>query len=261
MDFATLLGIIGAFAVMVAAIAVGGDMAIFFNIPSLFIVVGGTLGVTIAMITFPQFIESFKVIFKAFTHKPVDQIALIDEAAHLAQIARREGILALEREEISNPFLLRGVLLCVDGHAPQVVQMMLTRDINMMLQRHENGQRMMKAVFDVAPAMGMIGTLIGLVQMLTNMDDPKKIGPAMAVALLTTLYGALIAQVVALPIMEKLALRTQEETLNKQIILEAVNGIQEGLNPKVLRELLLSFLPENRRPASDYSPGGEGSAS
>ena len=124
---------------------------------------------------------------------------------------------------------------------------MLSKDINLTIERHERGQAIFKAMGDVAPAMGMIGTLIGLVQMLSAMDDPKAIGPAMAVALLTTLYGAIIATVFALPIADKLALRSQDERLNKALILETISSIQEGLNPRVMEELLKTYLPENKR--------------
>lgn len=121
----------------------------------------------------------------------------------------------------------------------------------MTIQRHETGQRIFKALGGIAPAMGMIGTLIGLVQMLANMDDPKAIGPAMAIALLTTLYGAIIANAFALPLADKLELRSQEEKTNRSLILETISGIQEGMNPRVLEELLKAFLPEGQRGGED----------
>jgi chemotaxis protein MotA len=128
---------------------------------------------------------------------------------------------------------------------------MLNKDINLTIERHERGQAIFKAIADVAPAMGMIGTLVGLVQMLSAMDDPKKIGPAMAVALLTTLYGAIIANTIAAPIADKLAHRSNEERLNKNLILEAINGIQEGINPRVMEELLKTYLPPSQRDSDD----------
>jgi chemotaxis protein MotA len=155
--------------------------------------------------------------------------------------------MALESQEIENPFLNKGIQLCVDGHPPDLVRKMLSKDISLTIQRHETGQKIFKALGTVAPAMGMIGTLIGLVQMLANMDDPKAIGPAMAVALLTTLYGAVIANAFALPLADKLELRSQEEKTNRTLILETISGIQEGMNPRVLEELLKAFLPEGQR--------------
>nr|MBX2838335.1 MotA/TolQ/ExbB proton channel family protein [Gammaproteobacteria bacterium] len=159
------------------------------------------------------------------------------------------GILALENKEIGDPFLDSGVKLCIDGHPLEIVQKMLSKDINLTLERQNVGITMFKSIAIAAPAMGMIGTLIGLVQMLANMDDPKSIGPAMAVALLTTLYGAIIANAIAGPIAAKLKTISDAERLNKLLILESISGIQEGLNPLVLQQLLTTYLPENRREA------------
>ena len=248
MDKTTLLGILAALSVVALAVSMGKNPLVFVSVPSLLIVVGGTLGITMAMITFPRFLDSFRIIGKAFTrhrhHTPLD---LIDEVFDLAQIARKRGALALEDEEIPHPFLNKGVEMIVDGHTTEVIDQAMSREIDMAAYRHESGQRMLRGIYDVAPAMGMIGTLIGLVQMLGSLDDPSTIGPAMATALLTTLYGAIIAQAVALPIMEKLRLRAEEEEVEHALILEGVKGIQEGINPKVLRELLLTFLPGRQR--------------
>jgi chemotaxis protein MotA len=188
---------------------------------------------------------------KAFFNKAEDPRKLIQEGIELAHIARKEGVLGLEGRDIDNEFLKRGIQLCVDGHEPEFVRSMLGKDINMTIDRHERGQAIFKSIGDVAPAMGMIGTLIGLVQMLSAMDDPKKIGPAMAVALLTTLYGAIIANAFALPIADKLSHRSQEERLNKALILETIGSIQEGLNPRVMEELLKTYLPAGKRDEPD----------
>lgn len=247
MDIATLAGIVVCFAVIVVAILLGGDMSIFINVPSFAIVVGGTLGATLAQISLKHFLGSFKVALKAFLHKGVSQDKLIEEVVELANAARKEGILALEGKDISHTFLKKGIDLCIDGHAPEVVHSMLLKDINLTIERHETGVKMFKSIGDAAPAMGMIGTLIGLVQMLSNMSDPKAIGPAMAVALLTTLYGAVIANALAIPLSEKLKMRSAEERLNRNLILESVSSIQAGTNPRVVEQLLMTFLPESRR--------------
>ena len=155
--------------------------------------------------------------------------------------------LKIPGQEVSNEFLKKGIQLCVDGHEPDFVRNMLNKDINLTIERHDVGQGIFKSIGDVAPAMGMIGTLVGLVQMLASMDDPKMIGPAMAVALLTTLYGAIIANAFALPIADKLAHRSKEERCNKKLILETVGAIQQGLNPRVMEELLKTYLPGNQR--------------
>ncbi|QKQ27273.1 MotA/TolQ/ExbB proton channel family protein [Candidatus Reidiella endopervernicosa] len=189
-----------------------------------------------------------KTNFRKNSDSPED---LVEQGVQLAEVARKEGLLGLESQEVTNPFLNKGVQLCVDGHEPEFVRAMLITDINRTIERHEKGQAIFKALGDVAPAMGMIGTLIGLVQMLANMDDPKKIGPAMAVALLTTLYGAIIATAFALPIADKLAHRSDEEKLNKTLILEAIQGIQEGMNPRVMRDLLMTYLPGSARTSAD----------
>lgn len=247
MDLATLIGLTGALAVISVAILLGGDFGTFVNMPSLVVVVGGTFAATLARISLGQFFGSFKIGLKSILHKSVSPNMLIEEAVELANVARKEGILALEGREISHPFLERGINLCIDGHAPDVVQKMLSKDINLTIERHNVGITMFKAIGEAAPAMGMIGTLIGLVQMLSNMDDPKAIGPAMAVALLTTLYGAIIANAVALPMADKLKKVSSEEKLNRHLILESISSIQAGINPKVVEQILLTFLPESKR--------------
>jgi chemotaxis protein MotA len=246
-DLATLIGLIGALGIITAAILVGGSALVFINVPSVLIVLGGTIFAVLMKFPLGHFLTAFKVALKAFLHKPEDPEDLIREGVALANVARKEGVLGLESQEISNEFLERGIGFCVDGHEPEFVRSMLSQDINLTIERHERGQAIFKAFGDTAPAMGMIGTLIGLVQMLSAMDDPKKIGPAMAVALLTTLYGAIIANAFALPLADKLEHRTMEEKLNKQLILEAINGIQEGINPRVMEELLKTYLPPSKR--------------
>lgn len=247
MDLATLVGLIGSFGVIIGAVVVGGSALIFFNPPSLLIVLGGTLMVVLMKFPLATTLGAFKIAMKAFIHKGEDANKLIQEGVALANVARKEGVLGLENHEVSNTFLRRGINFCVDGHEPEFVRSMLTKDINLTIERHETGQRIFKAIADVAPAMGMIGTLIGLVQMLSSMDDPKKIGPAMAVALLTTLYGAILANAFATPIADKLAHRSSEERHNKQLILETISAIQEGVNPRVMEELLKTYLPPNKR--------------
>lgn len=247
MDIASLVGFLLGVGIIIGAIATGGDVMLFVNVPSLLIVVGGTFGVTLMRIPLSDFIRSFGVLGKAFLNKKEDPAELIEDAVRLADVARKNGLLALEGEEIANPFLKKGVSLCLDGHDPVFVKKMLSQEINQLINRHEVGQDMWKGVGDLAPAMGMIGTLVGLVQMLANMSDPASIGPAMAVALLTTLYGAMIANCFALPIVDKLGSVMNYERNNKELILETITGIQEGMNPKVLEGLLNSYISEKKR--------------
>lgn len=247
MDIATLGGFILAYIILGGAIMLGGPFVLFVNAPSLLIVIGGTFAVTLMRITLANFLGSFKIGLKAFFYKLDSPQTLIDESVELANIARKEGILALEGREIGNSFLQDGIGLCIDGHSPEVVKNLLIKDINMSIERHNQGADMFKAMSVYAPAMGMIGTLIGLVQMLSNMSDPAAIGPAMAVALLTTLYGAIIANAFASPLADKLRLISDYEKRNKRLILESIGGIQDGTNPRVLKQLLNAYLPESKR--------------
>lgn len=251
MDIASLVGILAAFGIIGTAIALGGPFIIFINVPSVMVVIGGTFGVTLMRVTLADFLGSFKVGLKAFFYKMDNPSKLIEEAVEMANIARKEGLLALEGREISNPFLEKGITLCIDGHSPEIVGNLLSKDINLAIERHTKGADMFKAMAVYAPAMGMIGTLIGLVQMLSNMSDPAAIGPAMAVALLTTLYGAVIANAFASPLSEKLKLISASEKLNKALILESISAIQDGTNPRVMQQLLHAFLPEGKRPVED----------
>ena len=250
MDLATLLGLIGAIGAIAVSIAMGGSAGMFINIPSVFIVVGGTFAVTLMKFPLSTTLGSFKVAMKAFLYRSEKPDDIIAQSVELAGVARKNGLLGLEQVEIKNTFLKRGIQLVVDGHEQELVRKMLSKDINLTIERHEEGQAIFKAIGDVAPAMGMIGTLIGLVQMMANMEDPKSIGPAMAVALLTTLYGAVIANAIALPIADKLAHRSKEERLNKSLIVESISAIQEGLNPRVMEDFLKTYLPGNKRTAA-----------
>lgn len=249
MDIATLIGLLGGFGIIIGAIATGGDVMLFVNVPSLLIVVGGTFMTTLMQVSLADFLGSFAIGMRAFFYKVDDPKQLIEEAVALADVARKNGLLALEGQEISNTFMSKGINLCVDGHDPGLVQKMLIKDMDLTIQRHEVGQRMFRNMAVMAPAMGMIGTLVGLVQMLANMSDPASIGPAMAVALLTTLYGAVIANAFAQPMADKLARATELEKTNKSLIVETIMGIQEGINPKVLAQLLSTYLPGNKRPS------------
>ncbi|WP_028118009.1 flagellar motor protein PomA [Ferrimonas senticii] len=247
MDLATLIGIIGAFAFVVMAMFDGGDPAIFFNVPSLLIVVCGSLFVVMMKFNIGQFFGSVKIAAKAFMFRIDKPDDLIEQAVAMADSARKGGFLALEEVEVNNSFMRKAVDLLVDGHDAEVVRGALSKDIVLTIERHNVGIDIFRKLGDIAPAMGMIGTLIGLVAMLNNMDDPKSIGPAMAIALLTTLYGAIIANMMALPIADKLELRMNEEMLNRRLIMDAVLAIQDGQNPKVIEGFLKNYLKETAR--------------
>jgi chemotaxis protein MotA len=250
-DLATLVGIIGAFGFVVMAMLMGGTIDMFVDVTSILIVFGGTAFVVMMKYNIGQFFGAIKIAMKAFMFKTDSPEELIVKTVEMADAARKGGFLALEEAEITNPFMQKGVDMLVDGHDADVVRQTLQNDIRLTSERHEVGADIFKNFGDVAPAMGMIGTLIGLVAMLSNMDDPKSIGPAMAVALLTTLYGAVVANMVALPISDKLKLRAQEEKLNRSLILDGVLGIQDGQNPRVIEGVLRNYLPESKRGSAD----------
>ena len=247
MDLATIIGIIGAIGFVVMAMVLGGDVGMFINVPSIFIVFGGTIFVVLSQFSLGQFFGAGKVAGKAFMFKIEAPEDLIQKVVEMADAARKGGFLALEEAEIENVFMQKGVDMLVDGHDIDVVRETLAKDLNMTTQRHEFGATIFKGMGDVAPAMGMIGTLIGLVAMLSNMDDPKAIGPAMAVALLTTLYGAFFANVICLPISVKLKNRAEEEKLNQSLVLDGIVGIADGQNPRVIEGILKSYLAASKR--------------
>jgi chemotaxis protein MotA len=246
-DLATIIGIIGAMGFVLMAMVLGGDLGMFLNVPSILIVFFGTLFVVLSQFTIGQFFGAGKIAGKAFMFKTESPEAQIEKIVEMADAARKGGFLALEEAEIENPFMQKGVNMLVDGHDVEVVRETMAKDISMTTERHEFGASIFKGMGDVAPAMGMIGTLIGLVAMLSNMDDPKSIGPAMAVALLTTLYGAVLANIVFNPIAEKLGLRSVEEKLNQSLILDGIIGIADGQNPRVIEGILKSYLAAGKR--------------
>ncbi len=251
MDLATLVGMLGGIGFIVMAMILGGDLSMFVDVPSVLIVFCGSLFVVMSQFTLGQFFGAGKIAGKAFMFKIDTPEDLIEKVVEMADAARKGGFLALEEAEIANPFMQKGVDMLVDGHDIDVVRETLAKDISMTTERHEFGVSIFKGLGDVAPAMGMIGTLIGLVAMLSNMDDPKAIGPAMAVALLTTLYGAFLANVICLPIAAKLSNRLNEEKLNQSLILDGIVGIADGQTPRVIEGILKNYLAASKRGAAE----------
>ena len=247
MDLATLIGLIGAFAFVIGAMATSGGIAIFIDVASILIVICGSTFVVLMKYNMKQFFGAVKIAAKAFMFKIDKPEELIEQSVTMADAARKGGFLALEEAQIDNSFMQKAVDMLVDGHDGDVVREALEKDIALTEERHKTGVGIFRSFGDVAPAMGMIGTLIGLVGMLSNMDDPKSIGPAMAVALLTTLYGAIIANMIAIPIADKLELRMKEELLNRNLIMDAVLAIQDGQNPRVIDGFLKNYLSEKLR--------------
>jgi len=247
MDLATLLGLFGAFAVVAVAILIGGPPEIFLNPASLLIVLGGTAMTVMIKFNFSQFFGSFRVAFKAFRTHSQRPEALIPEIVEMSSVARKQGLLALENVETKYPFLKAAVNLVIEGRDPEETVKLLSKDKQEISERQKLSSQIFTASGDVAPAMGMIGTLIGLVQMLSNMDDPKTIGPAMAVALLTTLYGAVMANMVFMPVADKLKLKRNEEEKLNAICLDGIAAILSGENPRNVDSMLKVYLTPKRR--------------
>ena len=245
MDLATLIGLVGAFGIVIFAMLSSRSVDMFLNAPSFLIVMVGSLFVVLMKFTLAQFIGAMKVMVKAFSFKLTAPTDLIEEVVGLADEARKGGLLSLEGKETSNKFLGMGVQMLVDGHDADVVKELLWKDLKQNMERHEWGAKIFTALGDVAPAMGMIGTLVGLVAMLSNINDPKSIGPAMAIALLTALYGAMFANMIALPVADKLTLRRTEEGRIRTMIIDALLAIQAGQNPRIIDSMLKSYLPES----------------
>jgi len=249
MDIATVVGIVSAFALVVVSIMMSGSLGLFINIPSIMIVFGGTLGAT--MINYPlgDVLSVVKVVKNVFFTKVWSTQEVVDRFVEFANKSRREGILALESEvpALTDPFLVKGLQLTIDGMEPEAIRDILETEIAYLEERHKSGAEILTTMATFFPAMGMIGTLIGLVQMLATMDDPSTIGPAMAVALLTTFYGAVAANLVCLPMAGKLKKRSQEETLIKEMIISGIVSVANGENPRVIEQKLHSYVAPSAR--------------
>lgn len=255
MDITTVLGLIIGIIVVTLAILTGSDLWIFLNLPGFLIVVGGTFAATLIKFPLSGMFVAFTVGIKAaFVNEHDNPRELIDLAIRLTKRARKSGLLSLERIKVANTFFKKGVQLCVDGRDAEFIRKMLTKEMDLAIMRQEVGEKVFAAIGDSAPAFGMFGTLVGLVQMLSNMSDPTTIGRAMAVALLTTLYGVLIAHLVALPISEKLRAKSEQERENRLLIIEGIVQIHGRQNPSVLVEVLEAFLPEKQRLGGDGAP-------
>ncbi len=249
MDLATLIGIVAGIGLIVGSIMLGGSLMAFVNIPGLAIVVGGTIAATLIMQRMSVVIGAIKVGINVIKDGYIPPEGIIEIITDLAKVARKDGLLALEKKEISDPFLKKGMMLVIDGIEEKDLALILKTELMYLKQRHKRGQKVFKFMAATSPAMGMVGTLIGLVQMLMSMSDPASIGPAMAVALLTTFYGAVLAFLFFGPMASKLESRTQEESARLEMIISGINGIVNGENPRVIEQRLASFLEPKTREA------------
>ncbi len=251
MDISTVAGLVLATIAIIGSIVYGSPLTIFIDIPSMFVVLGGVTAAT--MIKWPmEYVKGLITIFmKSIFNSSPDPKGMIEEIQKLAETARRESVFALEKVPVEDKFLKKAVTLAADNRPPEVITSILSLEIAAMEDRHSKGVEILEGMGADGPAFGMIGTLIGLVQMLQNMSDPSSIGPAMAVALLTTFYGSVIANVFTIPVASKLKMRSKQESTKMNIIVAGVLGIVAGENPRVIREKLDSFLSPKDRLVED----------
>ena len=249
MDIATIVGVVLGFIVIVGAIVVGGGWQSFVHIPSLAITMGGMLCATLIHFSLPQFLGIFSVVKKTIVTKIPSTSELIQNMVNFAAINRRDGALALEQEipKINDVFFVKGMQMLVDGQESEAIRDLMSLEIDNLRDRHSTGKKMLEFMGAAAPAFGMIGTLIGLVQMLKNLSSPDQIGAGMAVALLTTFYGAFSANVIFLPLAGKLGIYSKAETIAMEMIVEGVCAIADGDNPTTIREKMQAFISQNRR--------------
>ncbi len=253
MDLTTIVGIFAGLALVVGAIATGEGAIFFISVRSLMIVGGGTLGATLINFPMKDVLSVISVLRKAFFAVEISYTQTIEQLVRLAEKARREGILAIERDldTIDDNFLRSGIQYAVDGTEPEYIRAIMESELSSLEERHRLGQSIFIAMGTYAPAFGMIGTLIGLIQMLQALEDPTKIGAGMATALVTTFYGVVLANLFFLPVAGKLGNRSKEEMLQKELILEGILAVQSGDNPRIVKEKLLTFLaPAGRREVS-----------
>ena len=232
----------------------GGDLRMFYDVHAIIIIFGGSFAATLIRFPLVAMLHGLPLGAKfAFTMRNTTPRELVDEIAGLAEIARKSGPIGLEKVTPDDPFLAKGVRFVADGYDADFIRDNLERDRDNFLTHLDEGQKIYRAIGDCAPAFGMIGTLIGMVQMFANMTDPSKLGPFMAVALLATLYGALVANLFCLPIADKLHVKLVDEEINRTLIIDGILMIRDSKSPTLVREMLLAYLPEKHRDATKPS--------
>jgi chemotaxis protein MotA len=248
-DIATIVGILLGFMVITTAIVAGGGWQIFIHVPSMAITMGGMVCATLIHFSLPQFLGIFSIVKKTLVAKIPPQSELIQRMVNFAAINRRDGALALEQEipKLDNAFFMKGLQMLVDGRESEEIRQLLSPEIMYLQDRHSSGKKLLEFMGSAAPAFGMIGTLIGLIQMLRSLDSPDKIGGGMAVALITTFYGALTANLIFIPLAGKLGIYSKAETTTMEMILEGVCAVAQGDNPTDVREKMQVFVSQSRR--------------
>jgi chemotaxis protein MotA len=248
MDIATALGLVSAIIVIATMVLMGGDLHMFISEHALIIIFGGSFAATLIRFPLATMMHGLPMgASYAFKLTSTNARDLVDEIAGLAEIARKSGPVGLEKVTPADAFLAKGTRFVADGYDADFIRDNLERDRDNFLTHLDEGQKIYRAIGDCAPAFGMIGTLIGMVQMFANMTDPSKLGPFMATALLATLYGALVANIFCLPIADKLHVKLVEEEINKTLIIDGILMIRDSKSPTLVREMLLAYLPEKHR--------------
>lgn len=252
MDIATIVGLVVGTVLVVGSILIGGSLVPFFNVSAIMITVGGSFAALLINFPLKSVLTMFRVVRKCFVSSLPSPEETLEQFSQLAAVARRDGLMALEQEaeKIDDEFMVRGLEMVIGGASKEEVAVSLEAEISYVALRHQTGKKILDAVAAAAPAFGMIGTLIGLVQMLRTLDDPSQIGGGMATALLTTLYGALIANLVCVPLAGKLEVRSQEEITLREVMLSGLESLIEGIPPRQVRERLLAFLSVSARAKS-----------
>jgi chemotaxis protein MotA len=251
MDVATCVGFCAAFGMLFWALYTGsgGQVFVYWDTASAILVFGGAIFTVLMTQAIDRYFAFFSIVKRSFFTRRLTVQKVIAQIVELGEIARREGVLSLENRlgKLEDEFLASGVQLLVDGTAANEIEQILTAELEALDQRHTQGKCILDLFAKYAPAFGMIGTLMGLVAMLLNMDDPKKIGPGMAVAILTTFYGAVIANMICLPLADKLSYRHEEEMLVRTVMLKGILALQAGDNPRMIQSKLAVYLPARRR--------------
>lgn len=255
MDLGTIVGLVLGFVMIAGSIMAAGNLGAFIDIPSALVVIGGATAAIFVRYPLSAVLNTTKVVMKCFLVKSPQPNVTISEVIKLAETARKESILALEKVEIEDVFLGKGIRMAVDGKDPETIKVIMQTELAFQEQRHSEGKGVLDGFGEATPAFGMIGTLIGLVIMLGNLNDPSAIGPAMAIALITTFYGSVMANLIFIPMAGKLKARSAEESLNMEIIIGGVLSILAGENPRVIKEKLESYLPPSMRLGDDEGTG------
>lgn len=259
MDFAALLSLLSAIVFIIVSIMLGGVLSDYIDLPSVMITIGGSLASTFIAYPIRSAITAIKGARFAFIKKDMDITSLIQTLVNLSNIARRNGLLSLEEscETLENDFMKNGILLIVDGTDPDLIKEILETEIECMRERHSKVYGYWEKLGELAPAWGMIGTLVGLINMLRNLNDPKTIGPSMAIALITTFYGSVIANMIAIPMASKMKIKSEEEVTVNEMIIEGILSMQSGENPRAIENKLKSYLPPRLRIDFNEVQGGE----